>query len=153
MPTQIQWRRGNTAQTSVFTGAVAEITVDTTKNTLVVHDGVTPGGHVLALENQVANSGFTQAAFNQANAAYIQANAAFAAANNVAPQVQPAYDHANAAFEKANTNPLSPYFPTFPLGLVTENMYTALGEHINGLIYDMRLVPDGNLRIVDAGTI
>lgn len=153
MPTQIQWRRGTTAQTASFTGALAEITVDTTKKTLVVHDGVTSGGFPLALASEVANSIFTQAAFNQANTALVTANAAFAAANNVTPQIQPAFNQANAAFDKANTNPLSPYFPTFPLGLVSENMYTALGEHIDGIIYDMRLVPTGNLRIVDAGTI
>ena len=32
MATQLQLRRGNTAQTVVFTGAVAEVTVDTDKN-------------------------------------------------------------------------------------------------------------------------
>jgi hypothetical protein len=41
MPTQLQLRRGTTAQTAIFTGAVAEVTVDTDKNTLVVHDGST----------------------------------------------------------------------------------------------------------------
>lgn len=153
MPTQIQWRRGTTAQTASFTGASAEITVDTSKNTLVVHDGVTAGGFPLALESQVANSTFTQSAFDTANTAWLQANSAFAAANNVAPQVQPAYDQANAAFEKANTNPLSPNFPSSPFGFVTDVMYTALGEHISGIIYDMKLVPDANLRIVDAGTL
>jgi hypothetical protein len=45
MRTQIQFRRGTTAQTSSFTGAVGEITVDTDKKTLVVHDGLTPGGN------------------------------------------------------------------------------------------------------------
>lgn len=44
MATQVQFRRGNTAQTVVFTGAAGEITVDTTKNVVVIHDGVTAGG-------------------------------------------------------------------------------------------------------------
>jgi len=61
MATQIQWRRGNTAQTAAFTGAVAEVTVDTDKKTLVVHDGTTAGGIPLAKES------FTQAAFDKAN--------------------------------------------------------------------------------------
>ena len=43
MATQLQLRRGNTAQTAVFTGALAEVTVDTDKKTVIVHDGVTPG--------------------------------------------------------------------------------------------------------------
>lgn len=48
MSTQLQRRRGTTANHSAFTGATGELTVDTTKNTVVVHDGVTAGGHPLA---------------------------------------------------------------------------------------------------------
>lgn len=44
-------RRGTTAEHSIFTGAVGEITVDTTKDTLVIHDGTTVGGFVLARED------------------------------------------------------------------------------------------------------
>ena len=47
MATQVQFRRGTTAETSIFTGALAEVTVDTTKDTCVVHDGVTAGGFPL----------------------------------------------------------------------------------------------------------
>lgn len=60
MATQVQLRRGNTAQTAAFTGAVAEITVDTDKDTVVVHDGSTPGGFPLATE-AVINVVFTAA--------------------------------------------------------------------------------------------
>ena len=52
MTTQIQRRRGTTAQHSTFTGAEAEITVDTTKDTVVVHDGSTVGGRPLLREDQ-----------------------------------------------------------------------------------------------------
>jgi len=48
MPTQLQLRGGTTTQHSTFTGLVREVTVDTTKDTLVVHDGSTVGGHELA---------------------------------------------------------------------------------------------------------
>ena len=51
MATQVQFRRGTTAETSVFTGALAEVTVDTTKDACVVHDGVTPGGFPLLRED------------------------------------------------------------------------------------------------------
>ena len=44
MADQYQWRRGTTSEHSTFTGAVGEVTVDTDKNTLVVHDGSTAGG-------------------------------------------------------------------------------------------------------------
>lgn len=43
----IQRRRGSTIDHSAFTGALAELTVDTTKKTVVVHDGVTVGGNPL----------------------------------------------------------------------------------------------------------
>lgn len=44
MATQIKYRRGSSVEHETFTGAIGEITVDTTTNTLVVHDGVTVGG-------------------------------------------------------------------------------------------------------------
>ena len=44
MATELKLRKGTTAQHATFTGAVAEVTVDTDKDTLVVHDGVTAGG-------------------------------------------------------------------------------------------------------------
>ena len=53
MAKRVQLRRGTTAQTNTFTGAVGEVTVDTDKKTLVVHDGVTAGGTVLAKVSEV----------------------------------------------------------------------------------------------------
>ena len=47
MATQVQFRRGTTSQTSGFTGAVGEVTVNTDLNTTVVHDGSTAGGFPL----------------------------------------------------------------------------------------------------------
>ena len=44
----VQRRRGTTTEHSSFTGAVGEITHNTTKHTLVIHDGTTAGGHELA---------------------------------------------------------------------------------------------------------
>ena len=44
MATQLQLRRGTTAENMLFTGAEGEVTVDTEKHTLIVHDGVTRGG-------------------------------------------------------------------------------------------------------------
>ena len=45
MPDSIQRRRGTTAEHASFTGAVGEITIDTDKKIVVVHDGSTVGGH------------------------------------------------------------------------------------------------------------
>jgi len=49
MPTQLQLRGGTTLQNASFTGLAREVSVDTTKHTLIVHDGTTEGGHELAL--------------------------------------------------------------------------------------------------------
>ena len=48
MPFAFQRRRGTTAQHASFTGLLAELTVDTDKKTVVVHDGSTAGGVPLA---------------------------------------------------------------------------------------------------------
>lgn len=48
MSKRIQLRRGTTAEMNAFTGAVGEVTVDTDKDTVVVHDGTTVGGHPVA---------------------------------------------------------------------------------------------------------
>ena len=44
MSTQVQFRRGTTIEHQGFTGAVGEVTVDTTLNTVVIHDASTAGG-------------------------------------------------------------------------------------------------------------
>ena len=44
----LRLRRGTAAQHAAFTGLEGEITVDTTNDTLRVHDNVTVGGHILA---------------------------------------------------------------------------------------------------------
>ena len=45
MSRQIQIRRGTKNQHASFTGAIGEVTMDTTNKTLRVHDGVTVGGN------------------------------------------------------------------------------------------------------------
>jgi len=44
MAVQLVLRKGTSAENDSFTGAEAEVTVDTTNKTLRVHDGTTPGG-------------------------------------------------------------------------------------------------------------
>ena len=55
MARRLQLRRGSTSQHNSFTGAIGEVTVDTSKKTLVVHDGLTQGGIPLAKESSVTN--------------------------------------------------------------------------------------------------
>ena len=53
MPKIVQHRRGTTAQVSGITGAAGELFVDTSKVTVVVMDGITPGGVTLATETNL----------------------------------------------------------------------------------------------------
>ena len=48
MATQLQIRRGTTAQMNAFTGAEGELAVNTSTDTVHVHDGSTAGGFALA---------------------------------------------------------------------------------------------------------
>ena len=50
MPTILQFRRGTTAQNGNYAGSNGEITVDTDKKTIVVHDGATAGGSPMVTE-------------------------------------------------------------------------------------------------------
>lgn len=56
MATEVKRRRGTTSEHSTFTGAVAELTVDLDKDTVVVHDGATTGGFPLLREDANNNS-------------------------------------------------------------------------------------------------
>ena len=56
MSTQLQLRRGTTAQHSTFTGASGEITIDTDKNVVIVHDGSTAGGIPQAKDSSVVHN-------------------------------------------------------------------------------------------------
>ena len=47
MPTVLQFRRGTTTQNNSFTGTAGELSVDTTLDTVRVHDGSTAGGFEL----------------------------------------------------------------------------------------------------------
>jgi len=51
MATQVQFRRGTTGQHTAFTGAVGEVTVDTEKKTVCIHDASTAGGFPLLKED------------------------------------------------------------------------------------------------------
>jgi len=47
MPTVLQFRRGTTSQNNAFTGTLGELSVDTTLDTLRIHDGSTAGGFAI----------------------------------------------------------------------------------------------------------
>ena len=57
MATQVQFRRGTTAEHSGFKGAEGEVTVDTSIKTVVIHDAITNGGFPV-LRQDGSNSQF-----------------------------------------------------------------------------------------------
>ena len=70
MARQIQLRRGTTAEHSTFTGAVGEVTVDTDKDVVVIHDGSTAGGvPLLKAGDLTAGSGISVTGTTIANTA------------------------------------------------------------------------------------
>ena len=56
MPFAFQRRRGTTAQHASFTGLLGELTVDTDKDVVVVHDGSTAGGFPLSKQRPFFNA-------------------------------------------------------------------------------------------------
>jgi hypothetical protein len=125
MATQLRLRRGNTTQSNAFTGALAEVVVDTDKNVIVVHDGSTPGGWPAPTLSFVqsaydaangagtgsgsagvyANAAFIQAnsAYEWANSAHIEASGAFQRANVAVHRGNTVFVHANSGFDQANS--------------------------------------------------
>ena len=57
MATQVQFRRGTTAEHLTFKGADGEVTVDTSLKTVVIHDAITNGGFPV-LRQDGSNSQF-----------------------------------------------------------------------------------------------
>lgn len=55
MSKTLQFRRGTTSELSTITGAIGELFVDTTKDTVVVMDGSTAGGFPLATESALSS--------------------------------------------------------------------------------------------------
>jgi hypothetical protein len=80
MATQLKIRRGTTAEHASFTGAEGEITLDTTKDTLVAHDNYTAGGRPMLREdlNNLAASSININKLNASGSAfeYLRMNAA-----------------------------------------------------------------------------
>jgi len=67
MATELQFRRGTTTEHDSFTGAQSEVTHDTERNTLIVHDGSTQGGHPLAAGYELNNLSETSSLRNTVN--------------------------------------------------------------------------------------
>ncbi|QZA71260.1 major tropism determinant protein [Pseudomonas phage AH02] len=102
MATQMQLRGGTTSENLAFTGAQREITIDTDKHSINVHDGITPGGFPVATKSQVSDGTYF----------YVDNVSGGSASNSylLVPQ--------------ANTNAASAYSNGLVLGFVTSNPNT-----------------------------
>jgi len=74
MPDQLQLRGGTTTEHNSFTGALREVTVDTTKKTVVVHDGSQAGGTPLMRESGSNAASSVQIGSGGANALTIDSS-------------------------------------------------------------------------------
>jgi len=85
MATQLKIRRGTTAEHASFTGAEGEITLDTTKDTLVAHDNYTAGGRPMLREDldNLANASIGAAKLDRGSSTAYQALRVNAAANGL----------------------------------------------------------------------
>jgi hypothetical protein len=67
MPTQVQFRRGTTAQNNAFTGAAGELTINSDNNSLRTHNGSTIGGFELAKADLSNTSGISNLSLQNLN--------------------------------------------------------------------------------------
>ena len=81
MATVLQLRRGSAVENNAFTGALGEVTVDTTNDTLRVHDGSTAGGFTLV----------------NVSASQVLSNKTIG--SNLLPSADSAYDLGSASFK------------------------------------------------------
>ena len=121
MTTSIKRRRGTTAQTAAFIGAVGETAVDTTKQTVVVHDGSTAGGFPLATEANVAL---------KANIASPTFTGTVVAAGFTFPATQSASTNANTLddYEEGTWTPVATVGFTIVGATVASGSYTKIGN-------------------------
>ena len=92
----LQLRGGTTAEHATFTGAVREVTVDTTKNTLVVHDGSTAGGFVVSPDSSqvrtLVDAATDSNVFTDADHSKLDGIEANATADQTAAEIKAAYE-------------------------------------------------------------
>jgi hypothetical protein len=102
MTTAIKRRRGTTAEHSTFIGLEGEITIDSTKDTVVVHDGSTTGGFPLAKET---GSSISAVDLTVTNGASVQGltvgRGAGAVASNTAFGLDPLFANTTGGFNLA----------------------------------------------------
>ena len=139
MATQLKLRRGTTAEHASFTGAEGEITLDTTKDTIVVHDNYTAGGRPLLREdlNNLANGAIGVGKLDHGSAAAYQTLRVNSAGNGVEFGTSRAYAAVHASSTGTNTNWVARWTTGSPSELVNMTLVnnTYLQISIPGTYY------------------
>jgi hypothetical protein len=143
MASQLQLRRGTTAQHVPFIGAPAEVTVDTDKKTVVVHDGSTAGGFPSATAAELTAGLATKVSVGAAAGgalagAYPNPTLApvIATGSTTARSVQDRFaDMVNVkdfgAIGDGNPHPLSSVYPTLAAAQAVYPFATSLTQEID----------------------
>ncbi len=159
----LKLRRGNTSQHGSFTGAEGEVTVDTDKETLVVHDGSTAGGHPVAAED-MANVSSASIAGRLANdsiatskiaAGALPSDVTVASANIVDGTIVNADVNASAAIAGTKISPNFGSQSVVTTGNVTLSDSSGGGNNraVFGASGDLQVWHDGsNSYLADEGT-
>ena len=135
-------KRGTTAKNDAFVGMVGEITVDTEKHNIRVHDGVTAGGHALATDEDLA------AVRAEAQAAQAAAETSQSSANVAQASAGAAQAAADAA--QATANACLPLSGGTMAGKVTFSSDRVIdGTNTSGLF----IVADANVSPTKTGCI
>ena len=155
MAKRLQHRGGTTSQHSSFTGAVREVTVDTDKNTLVVHDGATAGGHPLATATNFTSTGIDDNATSTAISIDSSQNVSFNDdTGNTAKMVWNATDESLKINAQYGDYYVAYKVPQLFVGGVTSDLVLIIGEkdvnqlRITGRFYTPTPYPLSNNRNV-----
>ncbi len=134
---QVKLRRGTTAQHAGFTGAEGEVTVDTDKETVVVHDGSTAGGHELRRKDDtIAGSEIDNDAVDTAQIAADAVTSSEIAANAVTSS--------EIAANAVTSSEISSTDTTFKVA-ATEVVVNEGGADV-----DFRVEGDNNINLINA---
>ena len=153
----LKLRRGTTTQHGSFTGAEGEVTVDTDKETLVVHDGSTAGGHPVAAED-MANVSSSAIAGRLSNDSLATSKLAAGALptdvtiqrdNITSSSIRNSEVHASAAIAGTKISPDfgSQNVTTTGIGAVGELQVTSTSPKI--VFFDSNTNPDYEIRNLD----
>mgnify|MGYP005675545503 CR=1 FL=1 len=150
MSTQVRLRGGTTAEHSSFTGAEREVTVDTTLDTLVVHDGVTAGGITLAKLSDVSSPPGAINASNISTSGTITSTGSITSSNNITATNSISGNNITATNDITATNEVNT--PTVDLGggfKVTQSggklIFTYNGSNVFSVNSSGNMIASGNV--------